>query len=314
MGAESSRSQKFFNERRNLLIAGGATTLLTLSTSRFWSPRAELTSASRNSLDDTELFPSFVMTPDVVDVREEYAPKPLWHSNTIALFGDEIRDGRPLFETPFAVDAIRNRNDSAFIASSITSRTNGNNQRGVDSASVAKESVLQRIGQLDREPLTLILSAHGGESGILVGQSMQPSGELSPTYIHADELAAAYATKYRSMSARLNARLTPDILALVNCASGSFADKFTTSLIMAEIDQEPERFQYAFKPTIPITFAASTSTEISYINQLLFRMTEHTTVGEMYRYTDRVDAGGRAHSNPSIRAGDPDSGEPVIIG
>lgn len=314
MGAESSNSHNFFQERRSLLVAGGATTLLSLGASRLWSPRAELTSSSRNALDGTEAFPTFEITPEIQEVRNQYAAKPLWHSNTVALFGDDIKDGRPVFETPRAVEAIRDQNRNAFVASSFISARGSNNEAAFDGATFAKEVVLQRIREFDREPLTLVLSAHGGENGILVGQSQSLSGELIPTYIRADELAAAFAAKYKSMTARLNARATPDILALVNCASGSFAENFATSLINTEIEQEPERFQYAFKPTIPITFAASTSSEISYINQLLFRMTEHTTVGEMYEYTDRIDAGGRAHSNPSIRVPDPETGEPVIIG
>lgn len=304
--------------RRKLLLTAGAAIgipLGTAITSRFLMPRATLTSSlPRGDISTPDVPPPFNATLRDLELREEYRSARLWHPRTVALFGADLRDGQPIFQTEEAERAIKARNRGAILLSGLVTNPI-NRTRFADRESVlkAKHRALTCIAESGSTPTTLLLTAHGGPTGIQIGEYLdKKSGEIQYVYITPDELAGAYATKYRGMGARLMARQRPDILAFVNCASGNIAEEFLTALQRAEIEQEPRRVLSAFKPTTPIIFSASTGAEISYINQLLFEMTEHETVGGMYQSADRI--GGRQYSNPGIRVPDPETGRPMIVG
>ena len=303
-------------QRRKLIFGGGATILFAgiigLNLAR---PRAVQTSAALRALPETET-PLFPFIPDerAVQLREAHREARLWHQKTIVVFGADLKEGSPQFQTDEALTAVRRKNANAEIISGLrTDRTTRTFYSSKNSLLETKRKVLARIRENHGTPTTILFTAHGGPSGIQVGTYRdRETEEVVSVYITPDEIAEAYAPKYRSMRARLTARRAPDILAFVNCSSGNIADDFMTSLQRAEIAQEPRRDLPSFQPTLPITFSASTAEEVSYINQLLFEMTEHDTVGEMYASANRI--GGRQYSNPGIRVPDTETGVPVIVG
>lgn len=320
MGLEGKNffdTQSILHRRKLLFTAGAAVGIFAgaAATSRFLIPRATLTSATpREDLEVEEAPPAFNADARALELRGHYQTARLWHPRTIAVFGSDLREGSPVFQTPQAVQAVRARSKNAVVVSGlVTDPRNRTRYADKDSIRKAKQRALHAIAEGGRTPTTLLLTAHGGESGIQIGQYVdKSSGEIHSVFITPEELADAYARKYRGMGARLAARQSPDILAFVNCASGRIAEEFLTALQRAEIEQEPRRVLHAFKPTAPIIFSASTGDEISYINQLLFEMSEHETVGEMYASADRI--GGRQFSNPGIRVPDTETGAPVIVG
>lgn len=300
--------------RRKLIFGAGATVLSAGVTGiNLGRSRAIQTSATPREAPELVTVP-FPFIPDehAVQLREEYREARLWHDKTIVVFGADLKDGEPHFQTAEALAAIRRKNPNAEIISGL--RT-GRNVRTMHSDKntllETKRKILSRIRENHGTPTTTLFTAHGGPAGIQLG-TYTDNGETVGVYITPDEIADSYAPKYRSMGARLTARRAPDILALVNCGSGNIADEFMTSLQRAEIEQEPQRDLSSFQPTLPITFSASTAEEVSYINQLLFEMTEHDTVGEMYASANRI--GGLQYSNPGIRVPDTETGVPVIVG
>lgn len=278
-------------------------------------PRAEQTSATLTEIAEPDMVP-FPFVPDerAIQLREAHRDAQLWHQKTIVLFGADLKDGGPHFQTSEALRAVRGRNAHAEIISGLrTDRRQNVVPANKATLMATKERVLSAIRENHGTPTTLLLTAHGGPSGIQLGTYMNSeTNEETHVFITPEELANAYARKYRSMRARITARQSPDILAFVNCSSGNIAEKFMTRLQEAEIEQEPRRDLRTFQPTTPITFSASTAEEVSYINQLLFEMVEHNTVGEMYASADRI--GGRQFSNPGIRVPDIETGVPVIVG
>ncbi|MBY0539395.1 hypothetical protein K2P56_03115 [Patescibacteria group bacterium] len=309
-------TQSILHRRKVLIGAVGVVATAGITGVHLGRPRAVQTSATLDVLSEPEqIMPSrFLLDKHAAGLREAHREAQLWHDTTIVVFGADLKDGRPQFKTEEAVTAIRRRNPRAECISGLgTDERNGVVPASKDSLITTKERILSMIRNNHGTPTTILFTAHGGPLGIQLGTYVNAeTGQQERIHITPEELAHAYAPKYRSMRSRMLARQSPDILAFVNCSSGNIAGEFMTELQRAEREREPRRDLRSFQPTTPITFSASTAEEVSYINQLLFEMTEHTTVGGMYASADRI--GGRQFSNPGIRVPDTETGVPVVVG
>lgn len=310
--------------RRTFLIGAGVTVLSLGIGIGLQKPRVRIASLPqpdiRERLNLDEAFGNAQGDTRIQSLWQEYAAVPIFHENTRALFGaDTDKSGLPEFHTDEAVSALKSAQPFVQDVSGIvTDIRTGRRTVTAESISQIKSSTLEWISET-REPITLIISAHGVRNAagtidtISLGTARDRSGASVSTTLHPRELAEAYARRYRSMRARLQARGNPDVLAFINCGAGDLAADFVASLAERELAQEPRRFISSFKPTGPLTFSAGTGEEITFINQFLVRMAEFRSVGELQPYMEFVGSNTQ-HSNPMLRVPDPDTGETVIIG
>jgi hypothetical protein len=309
--------------RRGLLFGAGAAVLTGAVLSSLPHNRARIASLPREGLtpDRFRMYGSeYGIHPNAAAFWNRYSEAVIFHERTRALFGADLNDnGTPSFQTNDMVSALQRAQPNAESVSGIVIDPRTQRRAVTEKAMrTAKSTTLTWIEETE-EPTTLFISAHGARSAdgtintISLGGAPNPDSTHTYVFMHPDELAGAYAHRYRSMRMRLQARSRPDILAFINCGSGDLGSEFLTSLQTIEHDQEPYRFRRFFKPTIPFTFAAGTGGEITYINQLFRRMTEYTTVGQLEPHMDFVGSE-VSNSNPMVWAPDHETGEPVIIG
>jgi hypothetical protein len=328
MGIEGKNffdAQSILTRRKLLFTASAAVGVPVGATiaSRLLTPRAQTAVLPRETslglVPRNARVSTFVTNERIHRLRDEYVQANLFHEDTRVLFGsDRDSDGMPQFQTRNATNSIATHVPSAEIVSGFPENDPTQKSEPTrDSLLRAKEQILTWV-RSTRRPISLLISAHGAESNgvvetISLGRYKGTDGASEIVELSPDELAGAYARRYKSMRARMQAREKPDVIAFINCGAGSLASNFLSSLEQKERSQESRRFLHAFKPTAPLTIAAGTDQETTYVNQLLHAMLQHKTVGELYPYLEFVGTT-EQHSNPMLYVPDVRTGQPVIIG
>lgn len=109
----------------------------------------------------------------------------------------------------------------------VFSGLNENHQATAESATEARNAILEAIASSGSESITVLFNAHGGEDRIYLGEVGLDShaNTDAPSNISPQDLAEAFIRKYQQ-----GAGENPDVLILANCYSGSFVLDFLTLL------------------------------------------------------------------------------------